>query len=184
MRHWVRPGAWGTVPKIGPITVSINSSISVPPFQGLRFLDLNPGLAPISAKIISLRPNICCMDPIFLGFSGSVRSPKSPYPAQIDLNLALMGLRPGLCCNALAGLSIARHLEYPAGISFVRLRKTPQGWRSRAQGVSPGNRESSEKSPERAAQGRCDESITFSYFTGCDPAHDGLLLIRTSMRCS
>ncbi len=46
----------------------------------------SPGRKPISAKIIFLRPNICCMDPIFLGFSGSVRSPKSPYPAQIDLN--------------------------------------------------------------------------------------------------
>jgi hypothetical protein len=81
-----------SAPKIGPITVPNNSSISMPPFQGLRSPHPNPGLAPWAV------------------------------------------------------------LSRPFRAKHFTTAKTPQGWRSKAQGVSP----------ERAAQRRRDENTTFS----------------------
>ncbi len=104
----------------------------------------SPGRKPISAKIIFLRPNICCMDPIFLGFSGSVRSPKSPYPAQIDLNLALMGSRPGLCCATPAGFCNRDPWDFHG-----RARLSPSGFCSRNPCGFHGR---AAHSPERAEQ--------------------------------
>ncbi len=44
---WLFPASSARfAPKIGPMMAPINSSISVPPFQGLRFPALYPGLAP------------------------------------------------------------------------------------------------------------------------------------------
>ena len=55
------------------------------------------------------------MDPVFLGFSGSARSPRSQYLAQIELNLALMGASPGLGSRGRQALKGRKQLR-PSGL--------------------------------------------------------------------